>query len=353
MEKQKSVLTYDVLSKYRGILMGLATLSVLVFHFVEDARLNNYHYEGIVKFLNRYVSSSGVDIFLLLSGLGLYYAWKKNSNFKSFISKRFKRILIPYVLVAVPAYTIREIILLDKGFIGALKGFTFYNMIKVGDTWHWYILMSVICYLIFPWIYEIVEENKSRIQSHIILLGAFTVTTIVALLIQQNYPALFKNINIMLLRFPAFVFGVFLGRASYEKRVMGKDWIAFGILCFICLPLRSTDKIMLVRYVVGALNMFVAFIMVRVFAWLDDHNAPIGFVNKVLQWFGKYSLEIYLLHVTVRSIMNRLGYYTYQFKYFLVEIAITIILSLILKKLTDMLIKLLTPKKKEVVSVQQ
>ena len=80
MKKIRETLTYEIFSKYRNVLMGIATLSVLIFHFTDDCRIYKYNFEGIIQFFNRYVSSTGVDIFLFLSGFGLYYAWKKNNN---------------------------------------------------------------------------------------------------------------------------------------------------------------------------------------------------------------------------------------------------------------------------------
>lgn len=344
MKKQIKQVRYDVFSKYRNILMGFSTLSVLFFHYTDDLRIYEYNFDGILKLFNIYISSSGVDIFLFLSGLGLYYAWKKNSDYKSFISKRFKRILIPYLLISIPAYIIREVFLRETGWLSVLKGVSFYSFITKGDTWHWYILMSVLCYLAFPWIYEIVEENNSKIKVQTTMLGVLTFITTVAIVLQEYDTPSFKILNIMLLRIPVFVFGAFIGRASYEKRIMGKEWIAFGVICLICLPLRDTNRLIIVRYLVGAINLFALLLIVKVFEYLEQRNLKLTFLYKSLDWFGRYSLEIYLLHVTVRSIMINLGYYTYEMKNFLLELLFTFVLAIIVKRLTNLILKLIEPK---------
>ena len=86
--KKIKIKTFELFSKYRTLIMGLATLSVLIFHYTDDKRIYAYGFEGLTFLYNRLVSSGGVDIFLLMSGLGLYYSWKKNPNYKEFISKR-------------------------------------------------------------------------------------------------------------------------------------------------------------------------------------------------------------------------------------------------------------------------
>ena len=77
--------------------MGMAILSILIFHYTEDCYTVGINYSGIVKLYKTYIGSSGVDIFLLLSGLGLYYSFSKNNSIKDFYSKRLKRVLVPNI----------------------------------------------------------------------------------------------------------------------------------------------------------------------------------------------------------------------------------------------------------------
>lgn len=63
----------SVLSQYRGALMGISIILIIVFHFTDDC-----HYYW------RYISSSSVDAFLFFSGLGLYYSMKKDQMLEAF-----------------------------------------------------------------------------------------------------------------------------------------------------------------------------------------------------------------------------------------------------------------------------
>ena len=66
---KKHYFAYEMFSKYRGAIMGIQILLIVFFHFTEDCKEYNVRYSGIVYWFYNYVKSSGVDIFLLVSGL--------------------------------------------------------------------------------------------------------------------------------------------------------------------------------------------------------------------------------------------------------------------------------------------
>ena len=78
-----SPLHWGLVSKYRSQLFGFAILWIMCMHsreftpLLDDAILSQYIlYDGIIL-----VGGVGVDIFLFLSGVGLYYAQAINDNF--------------------------------------------------------------------------------------------------------------------------------------------------------------------------------------------------------------------------------------------------------------------------------
>lgn len=85
---------YSILSKYRTELMGISILWVMFFH--STISVNN-----TILRLIKDIGYGGVDIFLMLSGLGLYYAYKKNNNILEFYKRRVLRILPTYLPVVV------------------------------------------------------------------------------------------------------------------------------------------------------------------------------------------------------------------------------------------------------------
>ena len=87
---------YGLLSRYRSQLMGVATVWVMLFHA--------YPFEFGVLPLDAFkaVGFCGVDLFILLSGMGLSVSLQKNRGRESlaaYYRRRFFRILPAYWLV--------------------------------------------------------------------------------------------------------------------------------------------------------------------------------------------------------------------------------------------------------------
>ena len=76
------------ISRYRGELMGLAMIFVMLFHVWMPK--SNVMY-GLVR-----CGNVGVDIFLLLSGVGLWFSWTKNPSLKHFFSSGATCACIPH-----------------------------------------------------------------------------------------------------------------------------------------------------------------------------------------------------------------------------------------------------------------
>ena len=69
------------ISRYRGELMGLAMVLIILFH-VSLPRHDSFY--GLVR-----MGNIGVDIFLFLSGIGLWFSWEGMSNKPGTFSRRW------------------------------------------------------------------------------------------------------------------------------------------------------------------------------------------------------------------------------------------------------------------------
>ncbi len=73
------------LSRYRDELFGVSILLIVLFHYSEEVFVAlNYAWAAYYGA----VSSVGVEIFVFLSGMGLYYSFARNSNVREFLAKR-------------------------------------------------------------------------------------------------------------------------------------------------------------------------------------------------------------------------------------------------------------------------
>ena len=93
-----------ILSKYRVELMGLAAISIIICHAVG----NNVMMPNSLRWVCGF-GQNGVDVFLFLSGFGMWYSLENMSknnelNVLMWYRKRFIRLLVPYLIISVPYY---------------------------------------------------------------------------------------------------------------------------------------------------------------------------------------------------------------------------------------------------------
>lgn len=334
-------LSLESLSTYRNVLMGLEILLIIIFHFTEDCRLYDVRYGGWVEWFDIYIHSSGVDMFLLLSGMGLYFSMKKETGQKAFYRKRFEKILIPYVIVAVPAWFWLDLIQEKNGILAFLADVSFVSFFFQEKRWFWYILMAGICYLIFPYVFRLADQARDTLEEKMRIIVLCLMTTTALVLLELYHHDLYVNISIAVSRFPAFFTGALIGKAVYEKRSIPRMAViamTAGAVAFAG-PLGLADKSIIGVYMAAFVNLSLCLLLVmgldalsrgkRSWARYTERG-----ICRVLGWFGKYTIELYLIHVAVRRIMKTLGFYTYRLSWEAVMIIISIVLALVLSRVT-------------------
>lgn len=329
-------LTFEIISKYRAFLMGLAIISILIFHYTEDCQIAKYHYNGLIKIYKVCIGSSGVDIFLLLSGLGLYYSFKKNSDKQEFYKKRFTKILIPYFLIATPAILINSLLIQNTGIISAIKELSFISLFTEGKVWFWYIFFICLCYIIFPYIFRIFDTSKDEITDHQRLITLFSFITLICLMLNLYCKPLFNRTQIFTLRFFSFIVGVLIGKYSYQKKEIKPIHILLAICGLGFIIFVRNHNVMITRYALFILNACIIFLGILIFNKLSSLRIHY-IISKIIEWFGKYSLEIYLVHVALRKFFNEFGYSTCILKNEIIFIISSLILAIILNKLTTLI----------------
>ena len=214
---------FQLLSKYRSQIMGLAALWIFVFH--SWTPIIPSHSEGylfLFYFIELFIKEIGfcsVDIFLLLSGFGLTYAIKKGS-ITNFYFRRFRRIFPPFITIAIIQGCVQNWGLLE--IIKTIIGYNFYaNNIY---TFLWYITAIATLYLFFPIYYRLFSkaENKTVFTS-----GVIVIWLLLTLLLQNKLRIdMFGFTN----RIPVFTIGVLFGHINQTR----KD-IKFSISTYILL----------------------------------------------------------------------------------------------------------------------
>ena len=319
--------SYDLISKYRGELLGVATVMIILFHFAEDVYNATFVTNQVSllysKLWMRLISSGGVDIFCFLSGIGLFYSLEKKQSLYEFYKKRLQRILIPYILVGGAFWLIKDVIILHESVFSVLKDFFFVTFITEGKRDIWYVGFILFAYLIFPIIYKAIKSRYHKITVPVLLASSILLPFVLGII---NIQELWK-IDIALARFLPLCLGAIIAPLVMKQQKI-------SIINFITLFLCVVGCYLLCHVNLGGLNLlylrwsysFLAILIAEILAIVMSLDKTYG-LKKILGWFGKYSFEIYLVHVSIRTILNMIGISTAFLYTYIMVILVSLIIS--------------------------
>lgn len=280
--KNSSLFNLGLFSQYRTALMGVATILIIVCH------LPAY---GVVMplWIAKLVGSFdvGVDIFLFLSGLGMYNSYTKNKeNHVSVFSwwlKRYVRIVVPLVILIVPILLWnprgRE---MNIGMLLEISGWgALFNCSPL-----WFVTCILFLYLLTPFLHILFTSRYRWIW----FLGSSLICYFYAY--TPPYDAL---LNFMISRWPIYFLGYILAINIKEKR-KGSVWI------FAVLPLGLYIVLYLINHLYNmhfCLFGFQGVFMLTVFALLINKIFILNSQSRVvacLNFMGIISLESYIMN---------------------------------------------------------
>lgn len=339
---------YDLLSTYRPLLMGVQIVLIIFFHITSTCKSSNVRFDGFIELFYTYIRSSGVDMFLLLSGLGLYYSWKRNPDRATFYRKRFARLLIPYLIVAVPSWIIYYCMTGTGSPLRFVADLCFVTMFTDGTIWLWYVFMAAVCYLIFPYLFTVVETARDRVDE-VMRIMVLTMAVVGVLVLFKLYqPDLYGSISVMVSRFPAFFVGVLLGKWAHQRRpvsVPGTVVLLAAAVVANCFLHMASVSILGV-YTRALMNYALCMAGVLLLNALH-HGSRAGAavehgLNRFFSWLGRYTLELYMLHVVIRTFLGRAGLPVYRISSICIMVAGSLVLSLLLSRVSGVLIRRVT-----------
>lgn len=336
---------YNLISRYRTHLMGLAMLWVIFFH--SSIIIHN----PIIDFVKS-IGYGGVDIFLMLSGLGLYYSYRKCSNPVSFYKRRVFRILPTYIPIVLGYYVLLYILNLAP-----LKAI-FLNITTLSFWFHsdymfdWYIPALILLYFITPFIMHIFEKQQTP-SSKYITIGLFILISLfISFMIMNsklNYLIIFTS------RIPIFLIGILIGYWSDSNKIITKKHLLLHLTCLIIgfsllsLFINHFDAYLWsyglwwwpFMLITVPLCLFICLI-------LECLCSVTSSQLNILKFFGLFSLELYLFHERLLYLLSFvIGHLGLPFLN-LIAIILTIIFAYSWKKIIDFLShhQLITRKQK-------
>ena len=348
MAEQTKTLDYSVISRRRNDLFGIAIVSIVIFHFFLSCQKAHVH----PVLANEYVAligRVGVPIFLTLSGMGLFFSLSKNYNLKDFYKKRLVRVLIPYFIISVTHYFVRYILIEKLGFAAFLKGVFFIEFFTSKDSQFWFIALILIMYAIYPLLFKIFRSGKWNFIKLLVVIG---LVICMNFLLYKYAKTTYNNISVMLTRIPAFIIGVYLGEKVYNKRAVSWQFWCITILgaaVYIFFSIQNEvlgtppPSSMVFKYLETVYGLFLMMVISIVLEAIGSVT-----FSKMCAFFGAMSLELYMIHVSLRAMMGmkQIGFPSSNYIYYSIMVLLAVGLSFALSKFDAFATKKLTAGKK-------
>ena len=274
-------------STYRTELMGFAAILIIVCH----APANGVVVSAFLDRLLRW-GGIGVDLFLFLSGVGMYFSLQKKQNLKHWYYHRYLRILVPFMVFSLPYYLFRALHDGDSFF-------TFFCNITTISFWlrhegAWFVAMLIPLYFMTPYLSKFIDNCKSRVIPSLFLCIIF-----IALYLIPSSDAIIQNIQICLSHVPSYIGGYLIGKDVYEHNKVSK-WtlwtsIFCGLLYIILFPVHVQKNWLLIP------------ISVILLSSLLDNISTNKRIMTILYFMGGVSLESYLSNIYLPVVLRKTG----------------------------------------------
>lgn len=317
-------------SRQRSRIMGFAMMWIVFFHMTTRPDPG-----ALVYFVHR-IGYYGVDIFLLVSGLGLWFSLSKNGSAAQFYKRRLVRIFPAYFIALCVWYGFRKVS--PAGFLLSVSTLGYWLRTTHFD---WFIPTLVLFYLLAPWYFRLYKRIGNGLLLTACAVGVSAVLCVIAALIGQS--DLFGSI----VRIPVFCLGFWFGEQCEkgERKVKLLPLFALLLLGLAAAFIVNRDRFGALMQ--AGLNAWPALAAAPAIAVLlgsvfDFAAAKCGLFGKVLlapfSFFGRYSLEIYLIHEPLMQLCPKLGQ--------IPALGAALVLAVVLHEAIDLALKALRRNKK-------
>ena len=335
--------------KQRAEIYGFLALWIMVFH-LNTVGIPIPCIPLLTKFIK--IGNAGVDVFFFLSGYCLYLSLSRNSNVCNFFRKRFKRVLLVYLIIAIPfliykmAFETRSNIVFNFFFDLSGLSFWFKHCLNL-----WFVHAIIVFYLLTIPFFHFIRKGIGYSIALLLFLYLLNI-------IGHYYYPLYKEAAIAYTRLPAYVLGMILAdmysryhitkRFSEHKHL--KQCVSIililYLIVFLAIDVRSA---ILSRF--DPVVIWLTFITI-IFPVLSLCLVLLGIVGKnngvstFLKKTGDLSFEVYMIHILIMHIFNYQGWQSHigYWSYLIVPL-LTFPLSLATNKLAEIIsMRLFSPK---------
>ncbi len=276
-------------------LKGYSIFTIIIFHYLQALHLPP-PFSKLIFF-----GGTGIHLFILLSGLGLYLSYNNRPlKYVTYIKRRFSKVYIPYILVVIISALLSLLLPLFKNSIYALGGHIFlYKMFDneiIGSYGYplWFISMIIQFYLVF---YLIVKFKKGIKSNWLFMIISLLISALWSIFVFSIGEESTRTFNSFFLQyFWEFALGMLIATYIIKDKlptaINNFYFLLLGIVgCVIyagmALYLGAFGKLFndipaLIGY--SSIALFLYFLKIKA-------------VNNFFLFTGKLSYSLYLLHI--------------------------------------------------------
>lgn len=349
-------LSFSSFSSYRNAIYGVAALWIVMFHGMGLSYIQMPESLWLLDKTFR-MGNVAVDIFIFLSGVGLYFSFSKGPKLGDFYKKRFVRVYIPYLLMTLPyiIYCLVDGQIDVPLMIKAILTINFWTN-ETTPIDFWYISLVLVLYLLYPLIYKFMFRpvKKGKLsqgkREFIRMLMLVLVTLAVSLILFYFVKDVYVVIDRALSRIAAFIVGCYFGKLVKEKKRFNIVFLILSVAVFIgAYPLYVGAESLLhgvwARYYGSLTGIALVFILSQLFILLSYIK-----IDKILAFFGAFSLEIYIMSILGRKLFYNSEYYVeggHNFRNYMIWMVVSIVAAYAVYWIEKPITKLLLRKRKE------
>ncbi|MDR1566195.1 MAG: acyltransferase [Treponema sp.] len=337
------LINLELLSKYRTQLMGIAMIWIIIFHYFPDMsgfiQSDTHIAAFVVKIIIYYLVGwgyGGVDIFLFLSGLGLYYSLSKDSGILTFYRRRMIRIL-PYYI---PIMLVINLAMVSQGapmavlFFGVSTVGFWTNMFGYGG-WEWYIPSIIALYAVTPFYYRVFKWKPLLSTAAACIAGAGLSGLVI--FAGLNHLVIFTS------RIPVYFIGLYIGYRIAEKQfdfsykpvkiILMFLALITGFFCLYFFYINYPEQLQNLGLAWYPFALITLPLLMALCALMN--RAPER-EYRILNFIGSYSLVIYLVHQDIFNLFS--GILPSLSNARILSVAVSFLLAFIIQKAVSFII---------------
>lgn len=307
--QKKKTISFCYSKEETLVIKGFCATEIFIHHLIQNTSLNT------VWHTNTCIVSIFVGIFFFLSGYGLMmqYQKRKEKYLQNFLIHKFGILCIGYLSVSLFYFLVKN--LLGETITISEFIFSFFHGNPVA-TFSWYIIETLVLYLIFYLSCRFFKEDKKKILISL-FLGILFYSFFCYF---QRLGFWYYNVNL------AFLFGVWF--ATREKKEI-KHANLYLLGAFVCYPLTLVKAI------------FYQIVIVFFLLWLCSFLSKYKISSLLFASIGKISLPIYFMQgIPITIFKSSWILIENDFVFVFCSILLTLFLAILCKSYLDLLNKL-------------